>query len=530
MPREPRREKLTWWLLKSDRSREDVLADDAAVSEHVVSGLTTTRPSLFIKATPPHPPRWMSYLAPHVRGGLANLWAASSGAVLVVETASRIFAVTFGQGRHLLNTSAFEPDFGLKVVLNTVSPDQLKSVDAKTVEDNTLHTRREVSRNSSFSAFGLDVSRDLVRAVTGKPLDESLAPWLTGSDSLGIPTRASVRDLPALGELLLGAYQAEDYKKHFDFIDFLRPEKNPARKLELEALLVEALRSENLADIHLAAPEPLDWSDMDGFRFSIQPASERNDSDPRITHYLATTDRNELTVETLRRDKMLAISASSGFAQHSWPVFECLVYEVELEGQLFVLSGGDWFRVNLEFKDRVYEDVGNWTTPMQGLPDADAGTTEDAYNLKAAGALDALCLDKQLVYDGGPDRMEICDVLTRTGGFMHVKHRGSSSTLSHLFAQGLNSAERFLQDADFRVKAREVASALNPEFAAVFPDSRPDPNAHEITFVVITRSRRGTLLTLPFFSVVSLRAAALRLRALGFRVSIAAVQELATAA
>jgi uncharacterized protein (TIGR04141 family) len=126
--------------------------------------------------------------------------------------------------------------------------------------------------------------------------------------------------------------------------------------------------------------------------------------------------------------------------------------------------------------------------------------------------------------------MEICDVLTRTGGFIHVKHRGSSSTLSHLFAQGLNSAERFLQDADFRVRAREVASALNPEFAAVFPDTRPDPNAHEITFVVITRSRRGTLLTLPFFSVVSLRAAALRLRALGFRVSIAAVQELATAA
>src|SRR5206468_10270237 len=95
MPREPRREKLTWWLLKTDRSREDVLADDVDVSEHVVSRLTTTRSSLFIKATPPHPPRWMSFLAPHVRGGLANLWAASSGAVLVVEAADRIFAVTF---------------------------------------------------------------------------------------------------------------------------------------------------------------------------------------------------------------------------------------------------------------------------------------------------------------------------------------------------------------------------------------------------------------------------------------------------
>jgi uncharacterized protein (TIGR04141 family) len=527
---QPRREKLTWSLLKSDRRREDVLADAVEASEHLVPGLTTKIPSLFVKATPPHPPGWLSYLAPNVQGGLTNLWAASSGAVLIVEAAGRVFAVTFGQGRHLLNTAAFESDFGLKVVLNTVMPDQLKSVDAKTVEENTLHTRREVSRNSSISAFGLDVSRDLLRAVTGKPQDESLGPWLTGSDRLGIPTRAPVRELPDLAKRLLAAYEAEDYKQHFDFIDFLRPEKSPSRKLELEAFLVEALQREDLGDLHLAAPEPLDWGDMDGFRFSTQPSGTLNDSDPRITRYLATKAHEEITIETLKRDKMLAIGASTSYAQNSWPVFQCIVFEVELDGQLFVLSGGDWFRVDLGFKDRVYEEVTNFTTMMEGLPEADSGTTEDAYNTKAAAALDALCLDKKLVFDGGPDRMEICDILTRTGGFIHVKHRGSSSTLSHLFTQGLNSAERFLQDREFREKAREIASTVNPEFAALFPETRPEPDAHQITFVVITRSSRDTLLTLPFFSVVSLRAAALRLRALGFRVSIASVRELAEAA
>jgi uncharacterized protein (TIGR04141 family) len=529
VPRQRRQEKLTWSLLKTDKTREDVMAEDVDVSEHVVPGLTTKIPSLFVKATPPHPPSWLSYLAPHVQGGLTNLYAASSGAVLIVEAAGRAFAVTFGQGRHLLNTSAFESDFGLKVVLNTVMPDQLKSVDAKTVEENTLHTRREVSRNSSFSAFGLDVSRDLVRAVTGKPYDDSLGPWLTGSDSLGLPTRATVRELPSLAKRLLAAYEADAYKQHFDFIDFLRPEKSPGRKLELEELLAGALQRGELSELHLAAPEPLDWSDMDGFRFSTQPSGTPNDSDPRITRYLATKGADEICVEALKRDKMLAISASTSYAQDSWPVYQCIVYEVELEGQLYVLSGGDWFRVNLAFKDRVYEEVGNFTTMMEGLPEADAGTTEDAYNNKAAAALNALCLDKQLVYDGGPDRMEICDILTRAGGFIHVKHRGSSSTLSHLFAQGLNSAERFLQDPDFRQKAREIAASANAEFAVIFPEARPDPDAHEITFVVITRSRRDTLLTLPFFSVVSLRAAALRLRALGFRVSIAAVRELADA-
>jgi uncharacterized protein (TIGR04141 family) len=42
---------------------------------------------------------------------------------------------------------------------------------------------------------------------------------------------------------------------------------------------------------------------------------------------------------------------------------------------------------------------------------------------------------------------------------------------------------------------------------------------------VITRSERGTPLTLPFFSLVSLRAAVRSLRAFGFRVSLAEIRE-----
>jgi uncharacterized protein (TIGR04141 family) len=526
MPRPPRQEKLTWSLLKSGMTRDDALVEDGDYSSHFVPALTTVVPSLFVKSTPPHPPPWLHYLVPHTRGGLTNLFAASSGAVLLVEAAGRVFAITLGQGRHLLNSAAFESDFGLKAVLNTVMPDQLKSVDAKTVEENTLHTRREVSRNSSISAFGLDVSRDLLRAVTGKPQDESLGSWLTGSDSLGIHTRVQVPDLPQLAERLLAAYRSDNYKEYFDFIDFLRPEKSPARVLELEESLLEALQRESLGDIHLAAPEPLNWEDMDGFRFSTQPTDQPTDSDPRITAYLATKHADEISIATLKKDKTFAISASNSMPQDSWSVFQCLVYQVEQEGQLYVLSGGDWFRVNLEFKQRVEEDVARLTVERDGwLPEADAGTSEDAYNVKATAAIDGLCLDRKLVSEGGPDKMEICDILTRDGGLIHVKHRGSSSTLSHLFAQGLNSAERLFQDGDFRRKAREIVAAESADFAEVIPEGRPNPGDHEVTFVVITRSTRETILTLPFFSVVSLRAAARSLRGFGFPVSIAAVRE-----
>ncbi|MGD0273118.1 MAG: DUF6119 family protein [Gaiellaceae bacterium] len=524
MPRPPRQHKLTIALLKADMPRDAVLRDPDSVVSYVVPSLSQT-PSLFVASKPPHPPRWQQYLAPHVDGDMAGLFAASSGAALLIEAGKRLFAVTFGQGRHLLNTEAFERDFGLRVVLNTVVPGQLKSVDSKTIDETTMHTRRDVSRDSTFSSFGLDVSRDLLRAVTGTPQDETLGPRLTGADSLGIHTRLQIPELRGLLSRLLEAYGDDAYKANgFEFIDFLRPEKSVERIHELEERLITDLASNEITDVHLAAPEPLDWLDVEGFRFSTQDSDVTLESDPHITSYLASRKGEELTIGLLKHDRMEAIRASDGFRQATWPILDCIVYQIEYEGQLYVLSTGDWFRVNLGFKERVYEEVRRLPL-LTGLPDADPGTDEDAYNIKAAAALDALCLDKKLVYDGGPDKMEICDILTRDGGLIHVKHRGSSATLSHLFTQGVNSAERLLQDADFRSEARTVAARASSEFAEVLSLNRPSPEAHEVSFVVITRSNRDTPLTLPFFSVVSLQRAASRLRGYGFRVSVAAVRE-----
>lgn len=527
MPRPPRQQKLTFSLMKKGMTHEDALRDVDAVGAHVIPALSAHTASLFIASKPPHSPPWQAFLDPHVTGGLTGLYAASSSGALLLNASDRVFAVTFGQGRHLLNAEAFEPDFGLKVVLNTVAPDQLKSVDAKTIDETTMHTRRDVSRDSSFATFGLDVSRDLLRAVTGTPQDETLGRRVTGSDALGLHTRAQVPELPALAARLLQAYEADTYKEHFDFIDYLRPEKTSTRLRELEEHLLESLRQGQIQDIHLAAPEPLDWEDIEGFRFSTQSDEAVTDSDPRITTYLGSREGEDLTVARLKSDRMAAVRASDGLPQRTWQILRCIVYQTEIDGQLYVLSTGDWFRIDVDFKERVYEEVRRLVL-LEGLPDADTGTDEDAYNLKAAAAIDALCLDKKFVYDGGPDKMEICDILTRAGGLIHVKHRGSSSTLSHLFTQGLNCAERLLQDADFREKAREVVAgaAPNEDFNDVLPADRPNPESHEVSFVVITRSDRDTPLTLPFFSVVSLRAAASRLQGFGFRVSVAAVKEL----
>ena len=235
--RRRRLQKLTLSLLKEGHSRDDVFRDIDELEAVIVPALGAEEESLFLRSRSPHRPRWVAYLERHVAGPLEGLFAASASAVLLFEAEGRLFAATFGQGRHLLDLESFEKDFGLKVVLNTVAPDQLKSVDAKTIDDTTVHTRRDLSKDSAFSAFGLDPSRDLLRAVTGRPRDETLAHRLTGSDALAIDMRDELPRLPELGARLLAAYEADDYKEHFAFIDFLRPEKDRARIAELQEIL-----------------------------------------------------------------------------------------------------------------------------------------------------------------------------------------------------------------------------------------------------------------------------------------------------
>lgn len=124
-----------------------------------------------------------------------------------------------------------------------------------------------------------------------------------------------------------------------------------------------------------------------------------------------------------------------------------------------------------------------------GATSLGAHAIEQDFGLKVVlKHLGGACLDPQLVYDGGPDSMEVCDILPPSAGLIHVNIRGSSSTLSHLFSQGVNSAERLLQDADFREKMLAVVERVDSAFSPLVPADRPDPADHEITFVVITRS------------------------------------------
>jgi uncharacterized protein (TIGR04141 family) len=160
------------------------------------------------------------------------------------------------------------------------------------------------------------------------------------------------------------------------------------------------------------------------------------------------------------------------------------------------------------------------------LPEADPSQDEGAYNEAAAKQIGGLCLDGKTVGISGPDRIEICDLLAKDGYFIHVKKRSRSSTLSHLFAQGVTSAELLLDDDEFRQEAAKKVAGIGAGFKSAIPKKRGEREKIKVAYVVLSRGQRPDKpYGLPFFSLVSMKTATERLRRAGIEVFAKEIKE-----
>ena len=525
-----RKQRLSWFLVKRsvDHSDADQIIEPpkkGMLHRYKVSSLNKKSDSLFVKTSAPVPPRWVEYVSGHVSEPLPNVLGASSAGVLLVPAGKDLLAVTFGYGRFLLKPEALVQDFGLKVVLNSVNPEHIKSVDARTFDELTVHTRRGVSRNSSLTAFDLDVTRDLLRGITGSATDGKGV--LTGSIALALNSEAPFTALPEMAEELAKAHRAKRYQKHFAFIDHMRAERDTRITDHLDSKLVEALESKDLTEMHLAVPDAVDWQLIEGVRFSVKKSSQTPTPDPKISTYRDLRDGSKLSVKKLKADKVEAMSAlDEDQLQGHWRVYDCIVFETEYDGFLYVLSAGDWYRISKSYRDEVNEFVKSLPTLNIGLPEAYEGDDESDYNARAAETVGGLSLDGKTIGVGGVDRVELCDILMKNGLFVHVKKRGRSSTLSHLFAQGVTSSELLLNDEKFRKDAVDLVKAENKQFAGAVPETLGARSEFEVAYVVLSRSKRkDRAFGLPFFSLVSLQAAAKRLTNAGVSLYVQEVKE-----
>lgn len=254
--------------------------------------------------TPPtnNTPKWVRNIFPEDNELHSALTTKSIAAVLLIRHEQRLFAVTFGYGRTLLRQELIEPRFGLKVVLNRVKPDSLRSIDTKSLDGFLTHNREQTPILSPLTSFGIDIEKDFIKAVTGISSDSALGETITGTDSFFASLEFTLEDCqPTLDSLML-AYSDTKYKDNFEFVDNI--EEVPRHQVEtLDTQLVEKIIAGDTEHVWLAPPDIMDWEDHGGFSFK---KSGTTFDDIGLNDYVEemVKDLPSLNIAKLRRDKI----------------------------------------------------------------------------------------------------------------------------------------------------------------------------------------------------------------------------------
>jgi len=523
MPREKKipLRNLSIYLIKEDRkSPETILRSDAFSYHTAIKYGDWKIGDLFVKPPEPRLPKWAEIFQGHI--DLSRIGdVATSSAVLLVQLESRFFAITFGQGRYLLQPNSWEEGFGLRVVLNSIGESSIKSIDKRTFDAITKQSREQASREVGAQDFGLDVEQDLLRAVTGRPTDTQLGQRMSGMDALKVAVYLEIEMLPELLKMYYAKFHDSSYKEKFPWVGQLSEIKDRELLDQLNDALVEIISRREFDRCWLAAPDIIDWDQVNGFRYGTSKHYPIH-HDIHFPEFLDSLPKMGKIHKDRLTSRHIYCVGEDGTILYKWPVYKCICCELDHGGDSYLLSGGKWYRVARDFVNEINQFYDQVPRFNEDLPEFNH-ESEGKYNEYVSTTWPetfALMDKKTIQYGGGYNKIEACDLFSKSGSFIHVKRYGGSSSLSHLFAQGLVSGELFQTDADFREK---VNGLLPDTHKLVNITTHPTPGQYQVVFAIISDSE-GDDLELPFFSRLNLRHAVRRLKGYGYKVSLAKIR------
>ena len=527
--------------------KENVVAFEDALSstaiDRIKAGSATVRNSerlgdrstAFIFEGTPHPPSWLADLAA-VFGNLPNIKNATSCSIVAFKNKQRIFLISFGHGWQHIDESKIEPDFGLKVAINSPTDTKIKRVD----RSNLGEAIKGVSQSAfqrDLQAFGLDEALDQVRRITARS-DDEFASNLAGSTSLKITREMVLSDIVSISEEALLRFHSGRYKNTiFHIIDKVRPILDRQILKELDETAVKLIKDgEN--NFELSMPG---WSDEDVVYYGFSGLRlQKRFPDLLMENYRAALGRDIVNLEPesiVSKHGVFAEFANDSMAKKRWSIKKALIGSVILDGGLYAISEGEWYRFDTQFKDDVEasfkELIDGWDNPPLKIirKVSDDGKrigfeSEFDYNKRSASYYGQICLDQEILEVPAIPfgKFEACDLLdVEKKKFIHVKKSSrQSSILSHFFKQGSNSSKILKTFREARLalvdKVRSLAgNHIGDELARKLGNSLED---WTVEFHIIDAARSDGTYTVPFFSRISLRDEARMLKGMALGVVV----------
>jgi uncharacterized protein (TIGR04141 family) len=489
-----------------------------ALRKHKLTLAKNCEAVLFVRRPTSNPPKWAKFFGNHL-DTKAFGQNASTGAVLSVPLNRKTLLVALGQGWHSIDTAKIEPDFGLKTALNLLDDQSIRSIDKATLEAQPKQLREQAGRATEIQSFGIDVERDLLRAVAGIPRDKAYGSRISGLDSLRLSIDVVPEDLPRLLKNFLVAYNSNRYKNGpFSWIDHIGLVRDADVRTKLMIDLLKKLNARELDRMWLSLPEVIDWNRVAGFRYSMARKEPRV-YDIRVSEFLDTFKEKQITEADLTRRKIYCVDADE-MPVLERPALNYLYAEIPKGNDIFVLNNSNWYCVENNYANSINSSFQKIPQYQKALPDYD-DDTEGAYNARVAQNQpgEFVLLDQDLAHiPAAASPIEICDLYRTVKEFIHVKRYGGSSVLSHLFNQGLVSGEMFQMDSGYR---GIVNDKLPEDHKLEDSNQRPQPNEFKVVYAIISESDEP--LSIPFFSKVSVKNCASRLMAMGFDVRLAKI-------
>lgn len=523
-------------MAKEEYKEEDFnffLTDNVNVKKYNLSDSLNYDSIIWVKELEEKRPLWAEFLDKLNGNPIENLKSMSSSAVVFVRVPQiGIVIFLFGYGRHLINQGYVQGDFGIKTALNCLDHKTLRSIDSLSLDEQAVQKRTQASRYSNINTFGIDVSKDILRSVTGLPKENVNFYSISGGDAFfGFSKKLGASDLLETAKELISYYNQDAYKENFEWIDNIRRIKKDEVLEILNARLFEKVKSKNKDDIYLNIPEIVSWDRIDGFSFTR--AKYKMSPNLDITNYYESFESVEYTEERLKRDQVFIIESNNNFEKY--PVYRCIYAELKEIDKVYIYFNAEWYEIDNDFIKNIDRAVMAINHSEIDFPKVlkieHVGDniskflieSEGDYNIRAAKKTNSINLDKKLIRTRmASSPIEICDLLTDKKQLIHVKHKkGGSAGLSHLFSQGYVSAETLLSDRGFRKSARVKLREIDADLALI-PLDKFKGQDYEIVFLVLGEEGdvRGAL---PFFSKVNLFRTNRELTQRGFKVSLAGV-------
>jgi uncharacterized protein (TIGR04141 family) len=343
-------------------------------------------------------------------------------------------------------------------------------------------------------------------------------------------------ELTDLASIALERSNASEYKEMFSWIDNIRPVDDPEliRNLRME-LAIEILENPDSILIDTLLPDDLiETGDDRSIKYILFPR-ERGLGQGNVTLAMATVRRllgqsGGGDDEDSGLDADLRFLDESGELIGTATVLECISATLKRGDSEFIAYDGDFYAVNHSFVSRIDAELSR--IPISGIRYPPyGGETEPDYNKAAARDYpeEFVLLDGMMIKLPDEHGVEPADLVSSSGALIHVKRKGKSSVLSHLFLQAANSCELLRRSTpawrqlSSLIREHATNDRVVSSIEAAHAAAQKRNSELEVAFAFLGDWRGKDITGLPLFSRISMVNEARRVSNLGFRATVAKI-------